>query len=75
MSSNNKKPVPLSISNMNKMSNSVYAHTCPSGVYVAATSDEGVTGKVTPYRTQYDQHLNDKFCYSRQNVYPNKYKS
>ena len=77
MSSSNKNdnPIPLSIVTMNKMSNNVYTHTCPSGVYYAPTSYEGVTGKVRPYRTSYDQHLNNKYCYSRQNVIPYRYQS
>ena len=82
MSSNNQdhnsqdhKPIPLSIVTMNKMSNNVYAHTCPSSVYYAPTSNQGVTGEVRPYRTSYDQQLNNKYCYSRQNVIPNRYKS
>lgn len=76
MSSSNQdhKQIPLSIVTMNKMSNNVYAHTCPSGVYYAPTSNQGVTGKVS-YRTSYDQHLNNKYCYSRQNVIPNRYQS
>ena len=77
MSSSNQdhKPIPLSIVTMNKMSNNVYAHTCPTGVYYAPTSDQGVTGGVIQYRTKYDQHLNNKYCYSRQNVIPNRYQS
>ncbi len=77
MSSSNQehKPIPLSIVTMNKMSNNVYAHTCPTGVYYTPTSNQGVTGGVIPYRTTYDQHLNNKYCYSRQNVIPNRYQS
>ena len=73
MSNNHKKKIPLSVPNMNKMSNNVYAHTCPNGVYFADTSEEGVTGHVRPYRTQYDQHLNSKFSYARRNVHPDRY--
>ena len=77
MSSSNKrhKQIPLSIVTMNKMSNNVYAHTCPSSVYYAPTSDQGVTGNVRPYRTLYDQRLNNKYCYFRQNVISDRYKS
>lgn len=70
MYSNNKhnKHIPVS---MNKMSNNLYANTYPPNT----TSYQGVTGQVLPYRTAYDQQLNNKYCYSPQNIVPNRYQS
>ena len=73
---NRRNKTILSVVDMNKNSKNIYAHTCPpAGSYNAIHAGEGVTGGVIPYRTLYDRHLNDKFCYQSKIFTPNRYQS
>lgn len=73
--SQNSKKIPLSIVSMNKMSKNLYARSCPTGVYDAPTSYEGVLDNVKSYRTSYDKQLNNKYCYFCENTAPKRYQS